>query len=70
MKIFLVFITLTDLLFILFKFTYLREVVTGFVSNSLFSIKIVNDPSDITALVMNFFSYQLAQKFKASSEPV
>ncbi|MGZ3690580.1 MAG: hypothetical protein ACXVAX_03705 [Pseudobdellovibrio sp.] len=66
LKLFVGFIALTDIIFVLFKLTDLRLILTDLISNHFFKISITPDPTDLSALVMNYFSYKLAEKFKAS----
>lgn len=63
LKKFIIVLLVTDLFFIFFKFTFFKQMIADIFSNYLFNIQIVSDLTDLSALIMNYFSYLLAQKF-------
>ena len=65
-KHFLIILFMTDLIFILLKYTHLRTVFTELFSYYFFNIRIVPDYSDLIALGGNFAAYKTALKYRAN----
>lgn len=59
----IVMILVTDFLFIIFKYTYLREIIV-----KTFSLKIVSDYTDLSALTVNILTYIYSRKYFNQSE--
>lgn len=62
---FLVCLVVVDVLFVLLKTTQMRVVFMNFFSQHFFKIQIVDDPTDLVALLMNWPSYLTAKNFFA-----
>ena len=60
---FIAVLIVTDVLFILFKFTVLKDVLT-----ENFPLQIINDPTDLWALLVNIPSYYFAKKYEPNRD--
>ena len=56
-------IVFTDLLFVILKFTPLRQIFANAFSSYFFNIQIVPDTTDLLALSMNVLTYRLGRRF-------
>ena len=66
---FMICIVAVDVLFILLKTTEMRVIFMNFFSRHFFRIQIIDDPTDLVALVMNWSSYLTARKFFIRDHP-
>lgn len=56
-------ILITDLVFILFKYTFMREILIENMSHYLFKIQIVPDLTDLFCICSQVLTYKIGQKY-------
>lgn len=64
----LISILMTDVLFLTFKYTEARVLLSELFNNYLFKIEIVPDATDISSLVMNVATYFFALSYLSESD--
>ena len=61
-------IILSDLLFIIFKYSFFKTHLVEFVTKYFFPIQIISDYTDLWAITMNYFSFRIATRYQESTE--